>query len=253
MSESFESSFSASKSCHLRPGLFPQLERGARVSLHAVLLWTGLSIAVLSLAFLLDTPVDRMLTLGPSSTWTHLFKTISKTGEGWVVAVCGVIATLFLFCRGHSKAGTSAFLIALSGLLTGATATILRSLLGRTRPTSHEVQGFYGIWHDSNWLIGKYEFGGFPSGHAATVIGVAAAAWLIDRRLGLLAFVYAFLVSWSRIALACHHFSDVVAAGIVGIVGAHLIISRMGPGIYSTASALEKGWPTRKSRELHQE
>jgi membrane-associated phospholipid phosphatase len=253
MFESLESSFSASESCQLRPAVFPQPERGARISLQAVLLRISLGIAVLSLAFLLDGPVDRMLTVDKASGWTHLFKTISKTGEGWVVGVCGILATVVLFWMRRFKASTNTFLIALSGLLTGAMATILRSLLGRTRPTSHEIQGFYGVWHDSHWLIGKYEFGGFPSGHAATVIGVAAAAWLIDRRLGLLAWVYAFLVCWSRIALACHHFSDVIAAAIVGIVGAHLIISRMGPAIYSTADALRKDFPARKSAEVPQE
>ena len=240
-----------SEPCHLRQSIFPQLERGARISLQAVLLWISLVTAVLTLAFLLDGPVDGMLTLGQASGWRHFARSISKTGEGWMVGVCGIIATVFLFWKGHFKASTDAFLIALSGLLTGATATILRSLLGRTRPTSHEIQGFYGVWHDSHWLIGKYEFGGFPSGHAATVIGVATAAWLIDRRWGLLAWVYAFLVCWSRVALACHHFSDVVAAAIVGIVGAHLVISRMSPGIYSTAKTLHKDWPARKSAELH--
>jgi membrane-associated phospholipid phosphatase len=196
---------------------------------------------LLALSFVLDAPVERLLTLSGPSDWTRLVGLVSRTGEGWVVAVLGIVGCLFLFWRRRFDAGGGVFLIALTGLLTGAAATVIRSLLGRTRPSSHEVQGFYGIWHDSHWIIGKYEFGAFPSGHAATVIGVAAAAWLIDRRLGLLASVYALVVTWSRVALGCHHFSDAVAAAILGIAGAHVIFARLGPGIYSIGQSFKNG------------
>lgn len=238
MLKTLESAFGTGKLSHLRGRVFPRNEKPSRISLQSALLWSLLSVIIIAVSFRLDEPMSQLLTLGKTSAWIPMAQIASKTGEGWVVAVVGILCTLFLFWRRRFRGSEAAFLIGLAGLLTGATATILRSLLGRTRPTSGEVQGFYGVWHDSHFLVGKYEFGAFPSGHAATVIGVAAAAWLIDRRLGLLASVYALIVSWSRVALGCHHFSDIVAAGIVGIIGAQVILSRLGPGLHAIADLL---------------
>ena len=168
-----------------------------------------------------------------------------KPPVGFGILIMKVSLLLFLLHR--FRASRLAFLVAGTGLLTGAAATIVRSLVGRTRPDSHELQGFYGIWHDSHWIIGKYEFGAFPSGHAATVIGLAAAAWLIDRRLGLLAAIYALVVSWSRLALGCHLFSDEIAAAIVGIYGAQLVSARLGPAVHSLGQSLQNAWLSRKS------
>jgi membrane-associated phospholipid phosphatase len=90
-------------------------------------------------------------------------------------------------------------------------------LFGRTRPLAHVPQGFYGVWHDGHWILGKYDFSSFPSGHAATAVGLAAAAWLVHRGWGAVAAVYALAVVWSRMALQCHHLSDVLASAVLSI------------------------------------
>jgi membrane-associated phospholipid phosphatase len=101
--------------------------------------------------------------------------------------------------------------------LTGLAALILRVFIGRTRPTASLPQGFYGVWHDGHWIMGKYQFSSFPSGHSATAVGLAAAVWLVHRGWGAVAAVYALLVMWSRIALQCHHLSDVIASTVLAI------------------------------------
>ncbi|HLH55141.1 MAG TPA: phosphatase PAP2 family protein [Verrucomicrobiae bacterium] len=207
-----------------------------------VLFWVVFCLALLGLGFLVDGPVGRALTLQSSDSWWQLAFFASKAGEGWVVAVFGIAGSLSLFLLRRFHASRGVFLVALTGLMTGATATIIRSLVGRTRPDSHELQGFYGVWHDSHWIIGKYEFGAFPSGHVATVIGLAAATWLINRKFGALAGMYALLVSWSRIALGCHHLSDEIAAAIIGVCGAYVVFSRLGPVIKNLGENLEKFW-----------
>jgi undecaprenyl-diphosphatase len=208
--------------------------------------WLALSLVLLTLAFFADAPVARILSLGPSTFMGHLAVYASKAGEGWVVALVGATLSLLLFFRRRFDASRWVFIVAGTGLLTGAVATIIRSLLGRTRPNSRELQGFYGVWHHSHWIVGQYQFGAFPSGHAATVIGLATAAWLIDRRFGMLAAVYAGLVSWSRVALGCHHFSDAVAAGILGVYGARLVLARLGPTVHSVGLQLESAWLARR-------
>jgi len=210
--------------------------------------WIVTALLLLCAAFLVDAPVANLLTLQSSTFWEHFAFYVSKAGEGWVVALVGICASVLLSIIRRYHAGRLVLLVALTGLLTGGAATVIRSLLGRTRPDSHELQGFYGVWHHSHWIIGKYEFGSFPSGHAATVIGLAAAAWLMDRRFGVLAVLYALLVSWSRIALGCHHFSDEVAAAILATYGAHLILIRLGPIVCCTVEHLQNLWLAPPSR-----
>jgi len=236
----------ACKSGFVRSGLFAQVPEPAERSPGRVLFWVFASLALLMVAFLVDAPVARFLSVESSELMKQIAGYASKAGEGWVVAVCGLAGSMFLFFGRRFRASRAVFMVALTGLLTGAAATVVRSLLGRTRPDAHELQGFYGVWHYSHWIIGRYEYGAFPSGHAATVIGLAAAAWLIDRRFGLFAAVYALLVTWSRIALGCHHFSDAVASAILGIYGAHLILERLGPSIYMAGRYLQSVWLARK-------
>jgi len=147
----------------------------------------------------------------------------SKIGEGWVVAALGIFFAIFFLLLNLPRIAAHIFFTGLVSLLAGLTATILRVLFGRTRPIAHAPQGFYGVWHDGHWLIGKFDFSSFPSGHAATAVGLAAAAWLIHRGWGTVAAVYALAVMWARIALQCHHLSDVLASTILGIAMAFLL------------------------------
>ena len=192
-------------------------------------IWVGGSLLLMGLALLLDGPVAQALDIHSSAFLQDFARWMTLLGEGWVVALGGVLIALVLIILGRHKAARMVYVIAVIGLLTGAAATLLRSVVGRTRPNAHAAQGFYGIRYDSHWIIGKYEFGSFPSGHAATVVGLAAAAWSLNRRLGMVAAIYALLVSWSRIAQGSHHFSDIVAAAILGVAGAHFVLTRAGP------------------------
>lgn len=191
---------------------------------------------------LLDAPVAQALNVHSSPFLTSFAHFVSRLGEGWVVAAAGLLCSAGLSLAGRANAARIVFLVAAVGLLTGATATALRSVIGRTRPNAHVVQGVYGVRYDSHWIIGKSEFGSFPSGHAATVVGLAAAAWMLNRRFGVATGAYAALVSWSRIAQGVHHFSDIVAACILGIVGGRILLARAGPWLKVMEQAVHEAW-----------
>lgn len=196
----------------------------------------------MGLALLLDEPVAHMVDIHSSLFLQGFARWMTLLGEGWVVALLGILVPTILWILGRTRAARAVLLIAAIGLITGGAATLLRSLVGRTRPNAHVAQGVYGVRHDSHWIVGKYEFGSFPSGHTATVVGLAAAAWIINRRLGLAAAAYAALVSWSRIAQGSHHFSDVVAASIVGVAGAYIVLTRVGPLMKWVDGGLKDLW-----------
>ena len=178
------------------------------------LLAGGLDIA---LAWKVDGPVDTALDAAQNPS-LHLFAWwCSKLAEGWVPALAGIsFAALFIALR---KPGVSAkiFFVVITSEITGLVALILRILVGRTRPLADVPQGIYGVWYHGHWIIGKYEFSSFPSGHSATAVGLAAATWMVHKGWGAVATLYALLVMWSRIALQCHHLSDVVGSIILSI------------------------------------
>lgn len=182
-----------------------------------LLLWLLAGTAAVVVAWPLDNRVDAVLIVADNSSWHRFAWWCSEMAEGWVPALWGIsLAVLFMLLH---RPGVAAkiFFVALTCEITGLAALILRVLIGRTRPGADVPQGFYGIWHNGHWIMGRYEFSSFPSGHSATAAGLAAAAWLVHRGWGTVAAVAALLVMWSRIALQCHHLSDVVASVVLAV------------------------------------
>ena len=183
------------------------------------LFWLLAGVAAIALAWPFDTRVDTALDVTHKvDNHYKLAWVCSKIGEGWVTAVWGIVCAAIFLVINRPATAAKIFFVALTSEFTGLAALIIRVFTGRTRPLNHDMpQGFYGVWHDGHWLIGKFSFASFPSGHAATAVGFAAAAWLVHRGWGALAAVYALAVMWSRLALQCHHLSDVVASTVLAI------------------------------------
>lgn len=179
--------------------------------------WLLSGAAAVGAAFFFDDRVDAALAVTRDATWHKIAWWCSKLGEGWFPAAVGIFFALVFLLANRPGVAAKIFFVALTCELTGLAATILRVLFGRTRPLAHAPQGFYGVWHDGHWILGKYEFSAFPSGHAATAVGLAAAAWLVHRGWGALVAVYALAVAWSRLALQAHHLSDVLASAALAI------------------------------------
>jgi len=186
-------------------------------------LWLLAGAAMVAILWPLDGRVDAVLDVTRHPSLQPLASWCSKMGEGWVVAVAGIFLAIFLLVLHRPMLAARVFFVMLVSLLTGLVADVFRVVFGRARPLAHVPQGFYGIWQNGHWLAGKYEFSSFPSGHSATAVGLAAAAWLVHRGWGTLCAIYALAVMWSRIALQCHHLSDVLASTVLGITMAYLL------------------------------
>jgi membrane-associated phospholipid phosphatase len=201
--------------------------------------WIVLAVAVIALATLLDPTIANLCELPKPSPWRRLTWWASKLGEGWVVAVGGLAGSMILLLFGRVMAARLWFIAASTGLLTGAAASILRVFVGRTRPHVTEPQGFYGIWHDAHWIVGRYDYSSFPSGHAATAMGLAVAIWLIHRKAGALVWLFAAMVAWSRVAVGSHHFSDTVGSCFLALFAAPFIFKFLGIAIDKATSIFQ--------------
>ncbi len=186
-------------------------------------LWLLAGALLVAVLWPLDGRVDAALDVTRNPSIQHLASWCSKIGEGWVVAVAGIFLSVLFLLLHRPMPAARVFFVMLVSLFTGLVADVFRVVFGRTRPLSHVPQGFYGVWQNGHWLAGKFEFSSFPSGHAATAAGLAAAAWLVHRGWGTLCAIYALAVIWSRIALQCHHLSDVLTSTVLGIGMAYLL------------------------------
>lgn len=94
--------------------------------------------------------------------------------------------------------------------------TIVKRLIGRARP--------YVGGHDNPFLympfIWRPEYASMPSGHATTATAAAIAIGAIWPRSRVVMWLYALIIMFSRVVIDVHHPSDVMAGGLVGVIGA---------------------------------
>lgn len=187
------------------------------------------ALILILVAFQMDNSVGNALRLRVGTSAHQFASFLSKIGDWPSLLAAGVLLSLVLYIRGRIEFSRLLLVVLVAGSLAGLSATVIRSTVGRTRPSSKVPQGFYGPYYNSHWTVGRYEFGSFPSGHTATVAGLTAALWMWRRRLALTFAIFAAAVAWSRMALNCHHFSDVTAAAVWGAFVAPWLFLKVEP------------------------
>ncbi len=147
-----------------------------------------------------------------SSALDLFFLAATWLGSLWLLVPSCVV--LFLFCRGRLR--VHAWQI--SSTLLGATLVVqvLKNLFLRARPELFPS------------LISLPADAAFPSGHAAQMMSVAVAIWLVAPArwhlvLGLALLTVCLTVGWSRIYLQVHWPSDVLAGWVIGALTAVLV------------------------------
>ena len=109
-------------------------------------------------------------------------------------------ASLFLFV-----------LILVSGLLT----QIIKHVVGRPRP-NHNSEKFF---LDFNLFSFDSAFHSFPSGHTSTIFAVALFFSIFTPKIKYFYFLFAVIVSISRIAVGAHYFTDIVGGIAISFIG----------------------------------
>jgi lipid A 4'-phosphatase len=154
-----------------------------------------------------------------------LFMLIGELGLGWGWLTGFALAFVMLhwgcrFPRLRRFASPMRALSALPAFLFAAVAAsglvvdLLKLLFGRTRPKLLFASGQY----DFTWLALRSDHWSFPSGHAATIVALMTALWLIWPRHLLFYILAGAIIVAARVVVDAHYLSDVVAGGLVAIV-----------------------------------
>lgn len=100
--------------------------------------------------------------------------------------------------------------------LPGLVGTIVKHLIGRVRPSGAGPFAYVPF----SW---RAAYASMPSGHAITAFAVAVALGALWPRARPLLWLYAVVIAASRVIIAAHYPSDVIAGACVGGFGALLV------------------------------
>lgn len=142
-------------------------------------------------------------------------------GVMWVLSMRTVWIPLYLIIiwllanRYGKRVWIPLILVPVLVVITDQGSGLIKNLIERPRPC-HEPSLAGLVYTVKGYCGGMY---GFVSGHAANSFGIAAftAPLLGKRWYTWMIFVWAFLVSWSRIYLGVHYPGDIIGGAMLGL------------------------------------
>ena len=196
-----------------------------------LVIWLAVLIVVACLGFYFDQTVVGAIA-GHQIRWLEqVAGIISKFGDWPELMGYAAVALIGVgFARKRTLVKVILCMM-IAGTLAGALTNSVRLLSGRARPNNYEVPpGWYGLRYQDQWLLGKYKFHSFPSGHTATAFAFFGVIGFAYRHRWAWSFlVVASVIAWSRLYINAHFFSDLLVGVVVGLFFAQLTWERAGP------------------------
>jgi len=139
------------------------------------------------------------------------FANYTLAGDG-CVSIAAVVLLIFF----HKQKAAVTLLLGYAG--SGLAAQLIKHCFNYPRPKLYFEQSKVVYHHFVEGVVANHS-GSFPSGHTASAFAMATVFALLscDKRISIIAFVFAALVGYSRIYLAEHFLQDVVAGAFIGV------------------------------------
>jgi len=200
-------------------------EAARRLARHALWITAILAALIVALMVGLDArEIALMPPRGSAGLWPVRILTDfgKETNVLWGLAGMLLVVTIIApGLKGASRSqllsfGTRVQFLFFAVLVPVLAGEVIKWIAGRGRP-------FVGGRDDPfNFVpfIGTEAHASFPSAHAITSVALAFAVSAVWPRARPVMIVYALLIVTSRLVLLAHHPSDVVAGGLIGVVGA---------------------------------
>jgi undecaprenyl-diphosphatase len=168
--------------------------------------------------------IDLMPARGTANLWpVRILTDFGK--DAYVLSVLAVmllaVALVAAALQGPSQARLLSFGLRLQFLFFAVlgpsiAGDMIKWIVGRGRPFVGGQANPFNFVH----FAGTEAYASLPSGHAVTAFALAFAVSAIWPRLRGVMIAYALVIAVSRLVLLAHHPSDVVAGGLIGVIGA---------------------------------
>lgn len=154
---------------------------------------------------------------------------------GNVGAVWATVMVVFMMMPRYREAGVVMFFVlAACGVLTNF---VLKPLVARPRPCHR--------YPEQKLLVTRPLDYSFPSGHTMSSFGAALIIFHANQAMGIVAFVFAFLMAFSRLYLFVHYPSDVLTGAVLGLSAASeplvLVLAALFACVYCGKTRLRRG------------
>lgn len=123
-----------------------------------------------------------------------------------------IIGVILLIFKKTRRTGVAVLISYLGVFIFGQ--TLLKHLIARPRPCQIDL--------DFPLLLERPTSTSFPSSHSAFSFGAATAIFMNFKKAGILAFIAAALIAFSRLYLFMHFPTDVLAGIVLGILLGYL-------------------------------
>lgn len=131
---------------------------------------------------------------------------ITRLGSGGIIWIC--VALVFLISKKYRTDGLCLISSLLFCVLIGNIT--LKPLVARIRPCD--------INRTISLLISRPTDFSFPSGHTMSSFAAATVIFYANRNMGIVAFILASLIAFSRLYLYVHYPSDIIAGIAIGVL-----------------------------------
>lgn len=190
-----------------------------------MLLWAGILLLVIGAACL---PIDRGAAHAIYDHESAGFEQFLERTTHWAKAAHWLVASLISLVAAQAglaiwgeqpdlRLASNCSLAFIASLAAGSIVLHgLKLIIGRRRPRDDMEMGLYGFV----WFKFKLDYNSFPSGHALTIMCVAAIASCVWPHLALVFFAAALWLGLTRALLTAHFLSDVFIGAGIGLLAA---------------------------------
>jgi membrane-associated phospholipid phosphatase len=183
------------------------------------LLFAG-AVLLLLAGFYLDAVAHAWMLQHQNAGARKFMQAVSRFGDWPEHIAVGLVLLGLAWWRGSKRWMRIFAAMILACALAGVAARVVKISTGRARPN---------VQSEAEWQGPKLSprYNAFPSGHTAASTAFFAALAFALWRIGLGLMAIPLLIAFSRMYIAAHHLSDVVAAALIGAFAAYFVARRM--------------------------
>jgi membrane-associated phospholipid phosphatase len=169
-------------------------------------------------SFYADAAVRAWMTQSQFPALRTFMNAVSRYGDWPEHVLLGLLLIGIAYWRASKRWLRIFVAMILACALAGLAARVVKISTGRARPHVQTEAG----WNGPR-LSPRYN--AFPSGHTAASTAFFATLAFASWRIGASLLVVPLLIAFSRMYVAAHYLSDVVAAALIGGVAAYVVVN----------------------------